>query len=110
MAAATVYDVGDAAWLIAAFRAATLSISTATGLPSTTEALADPTTVTLELTAPSGTPTTYTYPASITKSATGLYYKLVTWTEAGEWRAKWAGTGTVAQTDSEVYTVQDQGG
>ena len=105
---ADAYDVGDAARLSAAFRAATITY--ASGVPSSTLALADPTTVTLELTTPAGTTTTYTYAgAGIIKSSTGVYYRDVTWTEAGEWRAKWAGTGAVAQTDSAVYTVQDQG-
>jgi hypothetical protein len=103
------YDLGDAARLTATFRAATITY--ASGVPSSTLALADPTTITLELTAPSATsPTAYTYAGGgVSKSSTGVYYREITWTEAGEWRAKWTGTGAVAAVESQVYTVQDQG-
>ncbi len=106
---ANVYDVGDVARLTMVFRSATVTYSSA-GEPVVSLALADPSTVTMEMTTPAGTVTAYTYPASITKAATGIYWRNQSWTEAGEWRRKDTGTGAVAQTDSEVYTVQDQGG
>lgn len=102
------YQVGDAVRLSAAFRAATITY-TADGVPSVALALADPTTVELELSSPSGVTTTYTYPATISKASTGIYYvEPVTWDEAGEWRAKWTGTGNVAQVESAAYVVADR--
>lgn len=66
----------------------------------------DPTAVTLDVTSPSGTTTQYTYPtpATITKTATGVYTKDVACTEDGEWQAVW--TGTVAASDAQVVTWQ----
>ncbi len=68
----------------------------------------DPTTVTLTLTSPSGTATDYTYAlAEITKSATGIYYKDVTCSAAGEWTYKWVGTGTATDTTVGTFTVHE---
>lgn len=57
----------------------------------------DPTTVTLQVTDPSGNVDTYTYAlAQLTKSVTGAYYKDVSVDEFGFWKYRWVGTGTCA--------------
>lgn len=68
-------------------------------------AATDPTAVSLAVTTPDGTATTYTYAgATITKSSTGVYTKSVTVSTAGRWAFKWTGTG-VAVASSGVKTV-----
>ena len=56
----------------------------------------DPTAVSLAVTDPTGTTTPYTYPATITKTATGAYTKDVACSIAGTWTAVWTGTGTAS--------------
>lgn len=69
----------------------------------------DPTTVTLEVKDPSGNTATYTYALSeITKSGTGIYYKDVTFDEAGWWTYEWAGTGTVVVVEGNKIYVRAQ--
>ena len=59
------------------------------------DALTDPTTVSLTVKDPAGTSTTYTYAlAQLTKSATGIYYRDVTMATAGKWLYRFAGTGS----------------
>lgn len=66
----------------------------------------DPSTVSLAVTPPSGTTTTYTYAgAQITKSGTGVYTKDVACSEAGDWVAVWTGTGTAADVVEVRWTV-----
>ena len=66
----------------------------------------DPTAVTLVVTDPAGTATTYTYAlAEITKSATGVYTKNITADSAGRWSYRWTGTGTAADVESGVFDV-----
>lgn len=66
----------------------------------------DPTTVSLVVTDPAGTATTYTYAgATITKTATGVYTKNVTASTAGMWSYAWTGTGTAADVSSGSFTV-----
>lgn len=70
----------------------------------------DPSTVSLVVTDPAGTATTYTYAgATITKSSTGVYTKNITASTAGLWAYTWTGTGTAADVESgtfEVHAVQ----
>jgi len=62
--------------------------------PSTGDA-ADPATITLAVTDPAGTTTTYTFAAAqITKVAVGHYTKAVTPNARGVWRGRWTTTGT----------------
>lgn len=72
----------------------------------------DPSTISLVVTDPTGTATTYTYAGStITKSATGVYTKNITASTAGLWAYTWTGTGTAADVESgsfEVRPVQPQ--
>lgn len=69
--------------------------------------LTDPTTVTLVVTDPSAnTEGTYTYAGStITKSATGVYYKDLTVDEDGVWEYTWTGTGTAADIATGTFNV-----
>lgn len=66
----------------------------------------DPTAVSLVVTDPAGTATTYTYAgATITKSSTGVYTKNITASTAGRWSYAWTGTGTAADVESGVFDV-----
>lgn len=66
----------------------------------------DPTTVSLTVETPAGTQTTYTYAlGTVTKSATGIYYKDVALSVAGEWCYGWTGTGTAAGFDDARISV-----
>ncbi len=66
----------------------------------------DPTTISLVVTDPAGTATTYTYAgATITKTATGVYTKNITASTAGVWSYRWTGTGTAADVESGVFDV-----
>jgi hypothetical protein len=51
------------------------------------------------------TTTTYTYPATITKSGTGEYYVDVTPTTEGIWDYRWVGTGTVQAAGEGAFNV-----
>jgi hypothetical protein len=69
----------------------------------------DPTTITLEVKDPSGNTDTYTYAAAqITKSATGVYYKDITFDEAGWWTYEWTGTGAVIVVEGNKVYVRAQ--
>lgn len=66
----------------------------------------DPTTISLAITSPSGTSTTYTFAASeITKTGTGAYRKDIACTEAGIWTYTWTGTGTASDVEGGTWTV-----
>lgn len=66
----------------------------------------DPTTVSLAITTPSGTTTTYTYAGgTLTKSATGVYTKDVACTEDGTWKYVWTGTGAASDIQAGTWTV-----
>lgn len=67
----------------------------------------DPTTVTLVVTSPSMTATTYTYAASqITKDSTGVYHKDIACIEDGVWQYLWVGTGAASDAQAGTWTVQ----
>lgn len=69
-------------------------------------ALADPTTVTLAVTDPSGNTATYTYAASeITRTSTGVYHRNESVDEDGVWSYQWTATGTVADVSTGTFTV-----
>ena len=66
----------------------------------------DPTTVSLVVTDPAGTATTYTYAgATITKTSTGLYAKNITASATGIWSYTWTGTGTAADVENGSFDV-----
>lgn len=67
----------------------------------------DPTTVTLAVTDPSGTTSTYTYAAAeITKSSTGVYTKDIACTSVGTWAFRWIGTGTASDVEAGTWEVK----
>ena len=75
-------------------------------------ALADPTTVTLEVKDPEGTITSYTYAAAqVTQSSSGIYYyDLAIPDDAdseGTWYYRWIATGTVAGVTEGKFKVAE---
>lgn len=66
---------------------------------------ADPTDVSLTVTTPAGTSTTYTLALThVTKDGTGAYHKDITVATEGQWTFAWTGTGSVvAGTESYFY-------
>lgn len=67
---------------------------------------ADPTTVALTVTDPTGTATTYTYAAAqVIRTGTGVYTKDVTAATAGTWTYKWVGTGAAADVQDGSFYV-----
>lgn len=90
----TAYDVGDQVKLTATFTNASA-------------VAADPTAVTVKTKTPAGVTTTYTYGVDneVVKSATGIYYILLTLATAGLWYVRFAGTGAIvaaAETSIDV--------
>jgi hypothetical protein len=68
----------------------------------------DPTSVSLAVTAPSGTTTTYTYAGgTVAKTGTGAYRKDVACTEAGTWSYVWTGTGPASDAAAGTWDVYD---
>lgn len=66
----------------------------------------DPTTISLAVTNPAGTTTTYTFAGgTITKVGTGIYSKSITADSVGLWRYVWTGTGTAADVEDGSFTV-----
>jgi len=68
----------------------------------------DPTTISLTVTDPTGTATTYTYAASqITKTGTGVYTKDIACSIDGTWTFEWTGTGAVADVTAGTWEVHE---
>lgn len=68
----------------------------------------DPTAISLIVTDPEGTATTYTFALTeITRLSTGVYTKSITCDKAGEWTYEWVGTGAVVETEVGTWTVWD---
>ncbi len=75
--------------------------------------LADPTTVTLRLLAPPatsggvGVETTYTVTTGqVVRASLGVFYFDFTFTAAGVWHARWAGSGAITAVDETKFTVE----
>lgn len=69
----------------------------------------DPTTLSLEVKDPSGNTDTYTYAAAqITRSSAGVFYKDITFDEAGWWTYEWQGTGAVIAVEGNKILVKAQ--
>lgn len=85
----TTYDVGDQVRLEVTF-AASDGIGT------------NPSAVVLAILAPDGTSSTPT-PVS---SGSGVYYHLLTLTQAGRWRYRWTGTGAVIASEEGEIDVR----
>lgn len=75
-----------------------------TGTFSVSSTNTDPTTVALEVTDPSGNQDTYST-TDLTNSAVGVYSKEITPDEAGYWRYRFVGTGTVIAANSFKFYV-----
>jgi len=90
------YNVGDQVRL-------TVTWTNSSGTPT------DPTTITLTVKrrALSTTSTTYAYPATVTKSSTGVYYVDVTPDNEGVWDYRWVATGTVVAAEEGAFNVPD---
>jgi hypothetical protein len=91
------YNVGDQVRLTATFA-------------DSDAAPADPTTVTCLVKrryqiVP--TTTTYTYPDTITKASTGVYYIDVVPSDEGIWDYRWVATGTVVAAEEGSFNVPD---
>lgn len=66
----------------------------------------DPTAVSLFVLEPNGTETEYSYiNATVSKEATGIYYKDVVLDSEGLWHARMLGTGTCRAADIEAVRV-----
>ena len=68
-------------------------------------ALADPGSVSLAITIPAGTTTTYTYPASVTRESVGQFIKEYTPATRGKYTYTWTGSGANAGTDKGNFRV-----
>ncbi len=89
---ATLFNLGDTVSLQNVFKVS--------GAPT------DPTTITLVVTDPTGTPTTYTFgDATLTRAATGTYTKDLTANVVGIWLYTWTGTGTAKDVADGTFTV-----
>jgi len=88
------FDIGDVARAKATFQ-------------DIDRALVDPSTVTLEVTTPSGVKTAYTYAATeITKDSLGAYHRDIDVTESGTWVMRWSSTGTGKAAIEEEFKVR----
>lgn len=68
----------------------------------------DPTTISLTVTDPTQTSTTYTYAESqITKTSTGVYTKDIACSTDGTWTYEWTGTGAVADVVAGTWEVHE---
>lgn len=67
------------------------------------ESLVDPSLVTLYISNPAGVVTKAFYPGLIIKASPGTYYYEMTPTVAGEWLAKWQGTGDAIGTSPDFF-------
>lgn len=65
----------------------------------------DPSTVSVVVTDPTGTSATYTYPATVTKTSTGVYQQLIPSTIVGLWSFVWIGTGGASDIQAGTWTV-----
>ncbi len=66
----------------------------------------DPTTVSLEVKKPSGSTDSYSYPATINRTSTGVYYKEITRDESGDWHYRWEATGTGQAAKEHQFMVE----
>jgi hypothetical protein len=87
-------------WTGAAEYATLSNVFTVAGTPT------DPTAVSLTVTDPQGAVTTYTYPATVTRTGTGAYQVLQPCsTIDGLWQYVWIGTGTASDIAQGTWTV-----
>lgn len=90
------------------FAHASAELATVSNTFAVADVNTDPTTVTLVITDPTGTATSYTYAAGeITKDATGVYHKDLACSAAGVWQYVWVGTGAASDVQAGTWTVVD---
>jgi hypothetical protein len=83
-------------------------LATLTNTFTVDDVATDPTTITLVITDPEGTETTYTFAdAEITRTSAGVYTKDIVCDKAGEWTFRWQGTGDATDTEVGTWTVFD---
>jgi len=72
---------------------------------------ADPTTVTITVTKPDGTVTTYAYNGTpaLTRESIGRYWVDVALDQPGTWKWTFTGTGNVATSQTYAFTVRAAG-
>lgn len=93
------------------FYAGAAELATLTNTFSVASVATDPTTVSLAVTDPLGTATTYTYSlAEITKSGTGVYTRDVACATVGTWSYVWTGTGTASDVVAGTWEVKSAPG
>lgn len=68
--------------------------------------LIDPTTVSLKVKKPDGTPLVFTYPADVVKQSTGRYTVKVQTDQAGRWYYRWEATGQGQGADERDFEVK----
>lgn len=89
------------------FYANTAELATVSNTFTVSGTPTDPTTISLVITDPTGTATTYTYAAAqITRSGTGVYTKDIPCSAAGVWTYVWIGTGAASDVTAGTWTVQ----
>ena len=70
-------------------------------------ALADPTTIALEVRKPSGTQVTYTYAgAQVVKDSVGVYHYDLALDQAGRWTVRWITSGDVVAAELAKFWVR----
>jgi len=82
-------------------------IVTLTGTFKVGSTLTDPTTVTLRVQLPDGTVVEYTYPATVSKTSTGIFYKDYTVTQAGLHTYWFIGTGACVAREPRSFVAQE---
>ena len=88
------YDIGDQVRITGTFT-------------NVSGAAADPTGVTIYVRRRNGPVTTYIYPATITKSSTGVFYADYTITDEGVYDYRIVGTGAVVTASEGTFGVSD---
>lgn len=85
---------------------ATAELATLTNTFSVSGTPTDPTTITLAITDPTGSATSYTYAgAQITRTSAGVYTKDIPCTMDGIWTYTWIGTGAASDVVAGTWTV-----
>lgn len=67
--------------------------------------LTDPTTITCQIKAPTGSPTTYSYPSDITRESLGVYALRFIVAQSGKHIFRYSSTGTPTLTDYKDFYV-----
>lgn len=96
-----VFDIGDLIRLRSWDDAHPLGFTNAAGVAT------DPTTVSVVVTKPDRTTTTYTFAATqVLKDSTGKFYYELTPDQSGDWFFEWRGTGAVQAVEPGQFIVR----